>query len=138
MLAAGYGTGRGRFACARIRCRVTEADDSAAVDTRHAIGTHSDVSDNLGGRDAGPVVTVHYSRRVRCIDLEWLHHLKAEVSGIYSDFGGISLDDCVESLGSERGIITEVEIDVTLERAIGVERGPAAAAHLVALVGALP
>ena len=57
---------------------------------------------------------------------------------IYSDFGGISLDDCVESLGSERGIITEVEIDVTLERAIGVERGPAAAAHLVALVGALP
>jgi hypothetical protein len=50
----------------------------------------------------------------------------------------LSLDDSVESLGSERGIITKVEIDVTLERAIGVERGPAAAAHLVALVGALP
>jgi hypothetical protein len=32
------------------------------------------------------------------------------------------------SLGSERGIITKVEVDVTLERAIGVERGPAAAA----------
>jgi hypothetical protein len=27
---------------------------------------------------------------------------------------------------------------MTLERAIGVERGPAAAAHIVALVGALP
>jgi hypothetical protein len=28
-------------------------------------------------------------------------------------------------LGAERGIITKVEVDVTLERAIGVERGPA-------------
>ncbi len=27
---------------------------------------------------------------------------------------------------------------MTLERAIGIERGPAAAAHIVALVGALP
>jgi hypothetical protein len=32
----------------------------------------------------------------------------------------------------------EVEVDVTLERAIRVERGPAAPAHVVALVGALP
>ena len=44
----------------------------------------------------------------------------------------------VEWLGSERGIIAKVEVDVTLERAIGVQRGPAAAAHIVALVGALP
>ncbi len=28
------------------------------------------------------------------------------------------LDDCVESLGSERGIVTKVEVDVALERAI--------------------
>ena len=44
----------------------------------------------------------------------------------------------LESLGSERGIITKVEVDVALERAIGAERSPAAAAHIVALVGALP
>jgi hypothetical protein len=31
-----------------------------------------------------------------------------------------------------------VEVDVALESAIGVERGPAAAAHIVAVVGALP
>jgi len=31
-----------------------------------------------------------------------------------------SLDDCVESLGSERRIVTKVEVDVALERAIGV------------------
>src|SRR5271170_1644406 len=49
-----------------------------------------------------------------------------------------SLDDCVESLGSERRIVTKVEVDVALERAISAERGPAAAAHIVALVGALP
>jgi hypothetical protein len=49
-----------------------------------------------------------------------------------------SLDDCVESLGSERRIVTKVEVDVALERAIGAERGPAAAAHIVTLVGALP
>src|SRR6266481_297865 len=48
------------------------------------------------------------------------------------------LGDSAESLGAERGIITKVEVDVALERAIGVERGPAAAAHVVALVGALP
>ena len=47
---------------------------------------------------------------------------------------GASPDDSVEPLGAERGIITNVEVDVTLERAIGVERGPAATAH----VGALP
>jgi len=51
---------------------------------------------------------------------------------------GRSQDDSVEPLGAERGIITKVEVDVTLERAIGVERGPAATAHVVALVGALP
>jgi len=51
---------------------------------------------------------------------------------------GRSPEDSVEPLGAERGIITEVEVEVTLERAIGVERGPAAAAHVVALVGALP
>ena len=51
---------------------------------------------------------------------------------------GRSLDDCVESLGSERGIVTRVEVDVALERAVGVERGPAAPAHVVVLVGALP
>jgi hypothetical protein len=34
-------------------------------------------------------------------------------------------DDSVEPLGAERGIIAEVEVDVTLKRAIGVERGPA-------------
>jgi hypothetical protein len=49
-----------------------------------------------------------------------------------------SRDDYVESLGSERGIVTKVEVDVALEHAIGVERGPAATAHIVALVGALP
>jgi hypothetical protein len=48
------------------------------------------------------------------------------------------LADSAESLGSERGIITKVEVDVALERAIGVERGPAAATHIVALFGALP
>ena len=48
-----------------------------------------------------------------------------------------SLADSAESLGSERGIITKVEVDVALEHAIRVERGPAAAAHIVALVGAL-
>jgi hypothetical protein len=41
-------------------------------------------------------------------------------------------DDSAEPLGAERGIIAEVEVDVTLERAIGVERGPAATAHVVA------
>src|SRR5580704_15261512 len=51
---------------------------------------------------------------------------------------GRSPDHSVESLGAERGIITKVEVDVTLERATGVERGPAAAAHVVALIGALP
>jgi hypothetical protein len=49
-----------------------------------------------------------------------------------------SLDDCVESFGSERGIVTKVEVDLALKRAIGVERGPTTAAHIVALVGALP
>ncbi len=39
---------------------------------------------------------------------------------------------------SERGIITKMEVDAALERAVGAERGPAAAAHVVALVGALP
>jgi hypothetical protein len=52
--------------------------------------------------------------------------------------GGRSPDDFVEPVGTERGIIAKVEVDVTLERAIGVERGPAAAAHVIALVGALP
>jgi hypothetical protein len=51
---------------------------------------------------------------------------------------GRSRDDSVESLGSERGVITKVEVDVACERVIGIERGPAAAAHIVALVGALP
>ena len=37
-------------------------------------------------------------------------------------------------LGAERGIITKVEVDVTRERAIGVKRGPATTAHVVALV----
>ena len=41
-----------------------------------------------------------------------------------------SPDGSVESLGSERGIITKVKVNVTPERAIGVERGPAATAHL--------
>jgi hypothetical protein len=31
-----------------------------------------------------------------------------------------------------------VEVDVTLKRAIGVERGPAATARVIAFVGALP
>ena len=31
-----------------------------------------------------------------------------------------------------------MEVDVALERAIGAESGPAAAAHIVTLVGALP
>src|SRR5271155_3351709 len=44
----------------------------------------------------------------------------------------------VEPLGAEPGIVAEVEVDVALERAVGVERGPAAAARVVALVGALP
>lgn len=48
------------------------------------------------------------------------------------------LDDSVESLGSERGVIAKVEVDVAFERAIRVERGPAATTHIVALVGALP
>jgi hypothetical protein len=51
---------------------------------------------------------------------------------------GRSPEDSVEPLGAERGIITKVEVDVTLERAIGIECGPAATAHVVALVGALP
>ena len=33
---------------------------------------------------------------------------------------GRSPDDSYEPLGAERGIITKVEVDVTLERAIGV------------------
>jgi hypothetical protein len=40
-----------------------------------------------------------------------------------------------DPLGAERGIITKVKVDVAFERAIGVERGPAATAHVVALVG---
>ena len=44
----------------------------------------------------------------------------------------------MESIGSERGIVTKVEVDVALECAIGAEPGPAAAAHIVTLVGALP
>jgi len=36
---------------------------------------------------------------------------------------GRSPDDSFEPLGAERGIITKVEVEVTLERAIGVERG---------------
>jgi len=43
-----------------------------------------------------------------------------------------------EPLGAEPGFITEVEVDVALERAVEVERCPAAAARVVALVGALP
>ncbi|MGH3192553.1 MAG: PIN domain-containing protein [Streptosporangiaceae bacterium] len=43
-----------------------------------------------------------------------------------------SPDEPVESLGSERGIITKVEVDVTLKRAVRVERGPAAAFKLLA------
>jgi hypothetical protein len=38
---------------------------------------------------------------------------------------GHSPDDSVEPLGPERGIITKVEVDAALERAIGVEHGPA-------------
>ena len=49
-----------------------------------------------------------------------------------------SLADSFEPLGSERGIVTKVEVDVALERAIAVESGPAAAAHIVSLVGAVP
>jgi len=45
-----------------------------------------------------------------------------------------SLDDCVESLGSEGRIVTKVEVDVALEHAIVAERSPAAAAHIVAVV----
>jgi hypothetical protein len=52
--------------------------------------------------------------------------------------GRCSPEDSVEPLGAECGIITKVKVDVTLERAIGVERSPAAAAHVVALVGASP
>src|SRR5262249_55486155 len=44
----------------------------------------------------------------------------------------------VEPLGVEPGIVTEVKVDVALECAVGVERGPAATARVVALVGALP
>jgi hypothetical protein len=47
-------------------------------------------------------------------------------------------DGTVEPLGAERGIITKVKVDVAPERAIGIERGPAATAHLVALVRTLP
>jgi hypothetical protein len=56
----------------------------------------------------------------------------------WSPSGAASREDSAEPLGAKRGIITEVEVDVTLERAIEVERGPAATAHVVALVGALP
>ena len=49
-----------------------------------------------------------------------------------------SPEDCEETLGPERGNIALVEVDVALDRAIGDERGPAATAHIVALVGALP
>jgi hypothetical protein len=58
-------------------------------------------------------------------------------SSIASSMGRLP-DDSVEPLGAERGVITEVEVDVTLERAIEVERGLAATAHVVALVGAVP
>ena len=57
---------------------------------------------------------------------------------LHREFDGRSPDHSVELLGAERGITAKVEVDVTLERAIGVERGPAATAHVVALVGALP
>lgn len=52
--------------------------------------------------------------------------------------GGISPDDSAEPVSAEPGIITEVDEDVSLERAIGAERGPTAPARLVALVRALP
>jgi hypothetical protein len=42
-----------------------------------------------------------------------------------------SLDDCVESFGSERGIVTKVEVDVTLERAIGVATASGAVTLMV-------
>jgi hypothetical protein len=51
---------------------------------------------------------------------------------------GRSQGGFVEPLGAEPGIVTEVKIDVALEPAVGVERGPAAPARVVALVGALP
>jgi hypothetical protein len=47
---------------------------------------------------------------------------------------GYCPDGSIKPLGAERGIITKVKVDVALECAIGVERGPAATAHLVALV----
>jgi hypothetical protein len=45
---------------------------------------------------------------------------------------------CIWLFGAERGIITKVEVDMTPERAIGVEHVPATTAHVVALVGAMP
>ena len=47
-------------------------------------------------------------------------HGPREASSIPSSMGRLP-DDSVEPLGAERGIIAEVEVDVTLERAIGVE-----------------
>src|ERR1700759_1369203 len=51
---------------------------------------------------------------------------------------GLLARGAVEPLGAKRGIITKVEVDVAFERAVGVEGGPAAATHLVALVSTLP
>jgi hypothetical protein len=50
---------------------------------------------------------------------------------------GYCPDGSAGPLGAKRGIITKVEVDVALKRAIGVERGPAAAAHLITLVRTL-
>jgi hypothetical protein len=65
-----------------------------------------------------------------------LAEIPIRASSIASSMG--SPDHSAEPLGAERGIITKVEVDVALERAIGVERGPAATAHVVAFVGAPP
>jgi hypothetical protein len=67
-----------------------------------------------------------------------LSGLRCDGRQLSGDWAGYCPDGSVEPLGAERGIITKVEVDVALERAIGVERGPAAAAHLVALVRTLP
>jgi hypothetical protein len=67
-----------------------------------------------------------------------LSGLRCDGRQLSGDRAAYCPDGSAEPLGAERGIITKVEVDVSLERAIGVERGPTAAAHLIALVRTLP
>jgi len=67
-----------------------------------------------------------------------LSGLRCDGRRISDDRVGYCPDGSAEPLSVKRGIVTKVEIDVAIERAIGVERGPAATAHLIALVRAMP